>query len=214
MPHATKIRPSTLVLCILLGACSSAPSAAKTHGPPPEFRGSFPARAELSRSHGQVVVVAEASYVGRHERMLGAELTQFGILPVRLSLGLTGKHLQQTHIQLDAKSWNLRLVLPDGSLLRPVSEADLEGTYASSARAKMEEHSLRSGPLLDLRIAREKELFVYFKLPETGWSFQGDRLLFQSSDQKEQFKLAHALLAFDVQENGQPLSIRVGLQTL
>lgn len=206
------ITKAALPLALLtLGACGGGPTIRDTYGAPPRSFEGFPAESWTEAANGQAFVNVEASFVGNHKRMLGTDLTKKGILPIRLTLGLRGEHMSNAQIRLDSDQMNLRMYLPDGTVLVPATLEEVEQAAGKSRREKVIAHSLEAGVLQEYGLAKEKEQFVFFKLNLKDLQLQGSRLSFGDGEQTKFVDLTSSLLAFNVmlENNLEPFTVGV-----
>ena len=207
--HAKACLPLALVA---LSACGGGPKVRETYGPSPRSFDGFPAESWTEAANGQAFVNVEASFVGNHKRMLGADLMKKDILPIRLTLGLRGTQMSNAQIRLDSDQMNMRMYLADGTVLVPASAEEVEKAAGKKYRDKVIGHSLEAGVLQEYGIAKEKEEFIYFKLQLKDLQLRGTELSFGDGNQTKFVDLTNSLLAFNVMIENKLEAFSVGVK--
>jgi hypothetical protein len=197
-------RLALLVLCAApLAACSAT---AATNASQALDTRPFP-RLAAQVADGPVLV--EARYYLDHKRTFGAELPREArVLPVALKLGLAPGAAGSARIDPDQAG--VRLYLPDGTVLASKFQAAV-WTEFKSVNDLVAANALQSRVLPPWSAAGES--FVYFVLGEAGEVFvrRGELTLGAGEDARS-FALADALIAFELELDGQVRTLFVGLE--
>ena len=202
------------LLCVLLtaslaGACGGGSNVKAQTDAPISFPG-FPPTSWKGMDGVDASVYAEARFVLNHSKVLGTDLTKEGVLPVRLTLGLRGKDQDSAPIRLDPDQVDMRLYLPNGTVLTPISAAKA-AKLAGSRRDKVRRLAMEAGMLPKYEDARDAPLFVFFGLPKK-YHIDGNFLTLESGKYGQVVNVSKGLLTFNVMfENKlQPFYVGVG----
>lgn len=179
-----------LTVCMLglAASCAGGPEVEGTDlgGPPKSFRGFPPQTLEG-------IIYAKASY-GSHEEHLGVDLLEESVVPVLLRVQLRGRGQDEAQILLSPDRMNLRLCLPDGTVLRNLPYDSVASRLDDREADNLRRRSFRGGLL-----SPEETLgYVYFALPKNGFEVDGRRVYHGENGIVRQLDIADSLLAFDV----------------
>jgi len=182
------------------GACASEPELER-YCDPPDFDG-FPS----SGSEG--IVYVEARLDPGHASDLGTDLLEQGIVPVTLSIQLRGKGADERVIRLEPDRWDMRLYLPDGTVVPGVSAE-------KAARKLDEEHApaVRKRAFLPSLIGTQpSQGYLYFALDSKRFQVDGRALHHREKKTSRPLRLADSLLAFNVTDGDTVVPCYVGIR--
>lgn len=153
-------------------------------------------------------VLVEARYYLDHKRTFGAELPREArVLPVALKLGLAPGAAGSARIDPDQAC--ARLYLPDGTVLASKFHAAV-WTEFKSVNDLVAAKALQARVLPPWNAAGES--FVYFVLGEAGEVFvRRGELTIGAGEDARSFALEGALIAFELELDGQVRTLFVGL---
>jgi len=188
--------PRSLLLVSFLSACGGGASV-KADTEPPRFFEGFP-RGTLQEMPGVgASVYAEASFQRRHAETLGLDLTEKGLLPIQLQIGLRGREQESAPVRLDPDQMDMRFYLPDGTVLPSVwADVAAKLTGNDRLRDKVRRQSLEPGVLPKYENA-SNALFVYFQLPKKA-VVEDQVLTLQSGKYGQAVDVSKGLLTFNV----------------
>jgi hypothetical protein len=182
---------------LTLAACGGGSNVKSDIGPPPTTFQGFPAESWKASETRQAFVNVEAAYVTNHEDVLGVDLTEDGLLPIRLTLGLRGNEMTNAQIRLDSDQMDMRLYLPDGTVLVPVTTKRAVELAGSKGTA-VGERAIEAGVLPEYETARANPRFAYFDLATKSYDFEGANYSFTSRGVSKTVDISKSLLAFNV----------------
>ncbi len=202
----TSARFTAATLAALACACSTVRATA-----PQPAAGPRRSVAEYPRFPAEVVqgpLVARASLYTDHERVFGVDLTRTEhVLPIALHIGFASGKSGSAHFDPDAAA--LRLYLPDGTILTSVAARTIHAA-SRKVRERLAQHSYTAHALVDA--LTEREGCVYFAVePTSELHFVGDLLLHKRGAVVHPLDLSRALVGFEVQVDGRPLAVQVGV---
>jgi hypothetical protein len=166
----------------------------------PRFPG-FPAEAVVGEA------VFEARLYRDHEAIFGADLPdESDVLPIALRMGLSAGSPSKVRFAPDAA--DLRLVLPDGTVLRTVPAASIS-TWSPKGARRASRSAAEPSWLPEWAGARDQ--FVYFALHD-GLYLHGGEVLHHRGEVVRRLDLERALVAFEVEVDGERTPVHVGLK--
>lgn len=183
-------RSHLLVLALLLAGCGSSGVQGEDFGGPPTALSGFPPQSI------EGIVYAQARYAD-HARELGVDLlSSDGIIPIKLKVLLRGSGQQEAQIYLNPERMNLRMYLPDGTILRSLSTDDVVSQVSREKVAQVIRDSAFRGDLLS---TTGIEGYVFFRLrPRDEFEVDGRRLRHASRGVTHSMDLTDSLIAFDL----------------
>ena len=194
--------PRILCLLALSTGCASI-TKEQVYTPMPEAAVRFPA------DSWQDIVYTVAGFNHDHRREFGLDLIKRRhVVPIHLSIELRGANMESARVQLNGDRMNLRLFLPDGTALLPVSGDEVATTLHNLAglykRFRGDEGLLTSEPTRG---------YVFFKLaPDEEFVVQESRVYHLKHGVAKLLDLTRSLVAFNVMIENEPYPIYVGLK--
>jgi len=198
------LRPSFLPLLLLIAtACSSAGVKGGEFGALAAHFGGFPPQTF------EGIVHASASF-GDYEQDLGIDLLDAQrVVPVKLKVLLRGEGQDTAQIQAIVKSMNLRLFLPDGTCIPPVSVDDVVAHTSNNATKRIRQASFRG----DLLGVEPIVGYVFFSLePSSAFEIKGRTIKHKRNGILRTMDAADSLLSFDLEVDSLSQPFFVGLQ--
>ncbi len=182
------------------GACRSAERS--TAAP---FAAPFPA---MAAENADGAVAVEARHYTDHKRVFGVDLPREArVLPVALKLGLAPGASHS--LRFDPARAALRLYLPDGTVVASKPAAAIQ-TQFKRANERIVATALDARVLAPWSAAREAN--VYFDLGEAGELFvKRGEISRRVGEEVRTFGLEQALIGFELEVDGAPRSVFVGL---
>ncbi len=196
-------RVSLILLSLIAGACGAAgPTGTELGEPPIAFRGYRP-----MTTAG--VIYAEANYTD-HASKLGIDLAYYEeVIPINLRVQKQGAGAADQQIVLSPRDMDLRLILADGTAIRPVDVDRLAGNQDEETAKKIRDNSFKGG-LLD---RDAKEGFVFFGLePDEEFEIDGRTIRHGRGGVIRSFDLADSLLVFNLTNKSEKIPFYVGVQ--
>lgn len=182
------------------GACASEPELLR-YCDPPDFDG-FPS----SGSEG--IVYVEARLDPSHASDLGTDLLARSIVPVKLSLQLRGKGAEERIIRLEPDRWDMRLYLPDGTVVAGVSaEKAARGLDEDDAPA-VQKRAFQP----TLIGTQPSEGYLYFALDPKRFRVDGRACTHREQKFTRPLRLADSLLAFNLTDGDSVVPCFVGIR--
>jgi hypothetical protein len=177
-----------LLLVLLLAACGGSEQVKGDDlGPPPNMVG-FP---DLT-SEG--IVIVTASYT--NPALFGDDFFErSGIVPIRLTVQLRGEGDDKQIIILSPDRMNLRLFLPDGTVLGAVPADQAAAAGPPSARDAVAAHAFRGGLLT--REITEGQVYFAFN-PRGDYQVDGRAVRHRGDGLIRTMDLGASLLAFEL----------------
>ncbi|MEW6072723.1 MAG: hypothetical protein AB1726_09055 [Planctomycetota bacterium] len=195
-PSATRL---LLVSSALLGlAGCRTPAEDRTVVPAPAGFAGFPTPAHAGE------VWARAAFVTNHARLLGADLTREGILPVRLTVGRRGS--AEGAPRVVAEAIDPHLYLQDGTVLEWVPAGEV--ARGGRARERVAELALPLTLLAPWDSAPSG--FLFFRIPASV-RVRDLHALSSAGGRHRELRLSRSLLAFAVLTDEGTRRIHVGL---
>lgn len=185
-------------------ACQSSPPPRKAALKPVERFPSFPAEA-VSRD-----VIAEARYYRRHAKVFGANLPRESeMVPIALRVGLLPS--SPAKVRFAPADASLRLVLPDGTTLVPADPSEIRTWSAGGTQRAV---AAAADPSWLGEWTEADDEFVYFRLsaPAGELHLRDAEISHKVGEVVRRMELDRALVAFDVEYDGERLPIRVGVK--
>lgn len=179
---------SALLLLVAGGCGGISVSGNEFGGPPKSFRG-FPSLTL------EGIVYAEARYTD-HAADLGIDLVEYErVLPILLQVRLRGQGADEAQIVLKPARMDLRLVLPDGTVLRPAYVDDIASRQDEEIGKRIRSRAFKGGLLEQ----EPTEGYVLFALqPAEQFEVSGREIRHVRDGVVRTFDLAKSLLAFDL----------------
>jgi hypothetical protein len=194
-------------LCLLsLTAGCAAIAKEQVYTPMPEAAVRFPA------DSWQDIVYTAAGFNQDHRREFGVDLVKKrGVVPVHLSIELRGENMDSARVQLNSDRMNLRLFLPDGTSLLPVSGDEVAATLHAGESARVRAKRFRGDE--GLLSSDPTRGYVFFKLaPEEEFVIEGKDIFHIKHGVAKPLDLTRSLVAFNVIIENEPYPIYVGLK--
>ncbi len=201
-PRLPLLRATGAALLALLAACSSdGLKGVDIVGPSRNFP-RFPSQA----IEGIVYVQAR---LADQQKLFDADLVaEHGVFPLVLTLQLKGQGQSERQIRLEPERLNLRMYLPDGGVLAPLSHEEVAAKLEGQAAANASSSALRGG-LLGTEANRG---LVYFRLDPQSYEASGRNALHVVDGRATRFDLANSLLAFDINVEDEIQTFFVGIE--
>lgn len=199
-----KLAITILALGLMGASCASkGPKGRYLGGPPENFEG-FPSQAL------EGVVYAKASFEVDQKQLFGADLIKKrGIVPVRLTIQLSGKDQEDYQILLNPERMDPRLYLLDGTPLNPVDPEQVAKGLKDEAGMKIRRSALRGG----LIGSEATQGHLYFQLASSeGLAGKGSQVTHTQGGLSRTLDLTHSLLSFNVTDGDTQKPFYVGIQ--
>lgn len=186
-----RIHGCLALLALALVGCGSSGVSGTELGPMPRGAQGFPAM-----TFGEFVY-AQAAWVN-HERDLDVDtVEEADVLPIELQVRLAGGGQQGAQILLDPDRANLRLYLPDGTVLPSVSMEDIEPRISRRKVDRVRDLSFKGGLLTE----ENRKGFVFFALEPGGkeaFEIDGRNLRHNTRGVVRSMDLADSVVAFEL----------------
>lgn len=196
--------PRVLCLLALSAGCASI-TKAQVYTPMPEAAVRFPA------DSWQNIVYTVAGFNHDHRREFGLDLIKKrNVVPIHLSIELRGANMESARVQLNGDRMNLRLFLPDGTALLPVSGDEVAATLHAGDSARVRSKRFRGDE--GLLTSEPTRGYVFFELaPEEEYVVKEGRIFHVVHGVAKPLDLTRSLVAFNVMIENEPYPIYVGL---
>lgn len=178
---------------LVLAGCGSVGVEGAEFGGPPRAHRDFPPQTL------EGIVYAQARFTD-HATEFGADLIEEArVVPIRLKMQLRGRGANEAQILLNPARMGLRLVLPDGAVLAPVSLDDVAKVLDDDVAAKVRKAAFRGG----LLHSDPTEGYLFFSLqPPTEFAMSGRVVRHAHQGVVRSLDVADSLLAFKIAIGG------------
>ena len=189
-----------LALALLATSCASGGASGKDLGGPPRNFEGFP-----SQSLEGVVYAQAALDLG----VVGSKLLENGIVPIQLTVSLSGVGRDDYQVLLKPERMNPRLYLADGTSLRLLSTARVVDGMRDRDAKLIRQKALKGG----LVSSDAMHGILFFALtPEKAFATGARTVTHTYNDLSRKLKLTHSLLSFNVTVGDTQQPFYVGIQ--
>ena len=158
-------------------------------------------------------VHVEASLSADRKRVFDWDPVDKDVLPVKLLIGLRQTRQESAHIRLDPDTMDLRLYLPDGTVLEAM-HPDVVAEKASGRERKqrVKASALNMSLLSEWDTIVDDPSYVYFNLASLKDADVSGRLLTHGDDEEVTVNLTKALLVFNLLIEARTKPFYVGIE--